>query len=158
MDSEKFLQLHQIKYTIHHHRAVYTCEEAEKYCHNIPGISSKNLFLRNENKQRYFLAVLPANKRIDLKKFAQLVKSKKISFANTQSLKEKLNTTSGSVSPFNLLHDQEHQIELFIDQQVYDAKIVGFHPNYNTATIELSQKMFHKFLQTLKNPTTIANL
>jgi len=46
-----------------------------------------------------------------------------------------------------LLNDKNHEIEVYIDKKVYDALIVSFHPNRNTASLELTGEMFRKFLQ-----------
>ena len=100
---EQFLQSHHIEYILHEHPAVFTCEEAEKHCVNVPGLAGKNLFLRSEKSARYFLVVLPAAKRADLKKVAEMVGERRISFANADILREKLGLEPGSVSPFGLI-------------------------------------------------------
>ena len=78
---EQYLQANQIKYVLHEHPAVFTCEEAEKYCGDIPGLPCKNLLLRDKKKRRYFLLILPAEKRADLKKIGETVGESKVSFA-----------------------------------------------------------------------------
>ena len=66
-----------------------------------------------------------------------------------EGLKDKLGLEAGSVSPFGLLNDTAEEVEVFIDKEIYNADIVNFHPNRNTASIELPNEMFHKFLETL---------
>lgn len=155
---ETFLQSHQITYNLYEHPAVYTCEEAEKYCGDIPGLACKNLFLRDKKKKRYFLLILPAQKRSDLKEFAKVVGEEKVTFASSGDLMEKLGLEPGSVSPFGVVNDMKNEVELYIDKEVADADIVSFHPNRNTATLELSKEMFHKFLQSIKNLHTIIDI
>jgi Ala-tRNA(Pro) deacylase len=53
----------------------------------------------------------------------------------------------GSVSPFGLINNENKDVEVYIDKQVYDADIVNFHPNINTASLSLTSEMFHKYLQ-----------
>jgi Ala-tRNA(Pro) deacylase len=65
---EIYLKDKQIEYKLHEHPAVFTCAEAEKHCSHIPGIASKNLFLRDQKKQRFFLVVMSAEKKPTLKK------------------------------------------------------------------------------------------
>lgn len=155
---ENYLKSNHIDFIKHEHREVFTCEDVEKYCPDIPGMACKNLFLRNQKKKRYFLLVLPADKQTDLKKFAELAGDKKLSFGSADDLIEKLSLKPGSVSPFGLINDTEGEIELFIDKEVLDADIVSFHPNHNSASLELSKEMFHKFLGTLKNKYTVVEL
>lgn len=148
---EKNLQGSQIQYILHKHPAVYTCEEAEKYCGDIPGLACKNLLLKDKKGRRYFLIVLAAAKKADLKRIGEIVGENKVSFASPEALKEKLGLKPGAVSPFGLLNDKNHEVEVYIDEEVYNAHIVSFHPNRNTASLELTGKMFRKFLQTLEN-------
>lgn len=152
---EKYLQDNQIKYVLHEHPAVYTCEEAEKYCSDIPGLACKNLLLKDKKGRRHFLIVLPATKRADLKGISEAVGENKVSFASAEALKEKLGLEPGAVSPFGLLNDQHHEVEVYVDEAVYNADIVSFHPNRNTASLELTGEMFRKFLQNINNKVNV---
>ncbi|MBD3238106.1 MAG: prolyl-tRNA synthetase associated domain-containing protein [Candidatus Moranbacteria bacterium] len=145
----RFLDDNKIEYKLHEHPAVYTCEQAKKYCTGIPGIAGKNLFLTDKKKGRFFLVVMPANKRMDLKGFAKKVKAIKLSFGSSQELEKLLELTPGSVSPLGLLNDQKQMVELFIDSDVLASDMVNFHPNDNKASVELTQAMFRRFLEKL---------
>ncbi|MBI5152067.1 prolyl-tRNA synthetase associated domain-containing protein [Candidatus Peregrinibacteria bacterium] len=157
-DVEQFLKSNQIEYVLHEHPAVYTCEEAEKYCADIPGLACKNLLLRDPKGERYFLAILPAKKRLDLKKLGDIVGIKKITFATHEALQEKLGLETGAVSPFGLINDKNNEVELYIDEELYNADIVSFHPNVNTASLELSRDMFHKFLEKINHKVNVITL
>ncbi|OGF23397.1 hypothetical protein A2Y83_02450 [Candidatus Falkowbacteria bacterium RBG_13_39_14] len=158
MNVEEFLKSKGVDYILHEHPAVYTCGEAEEYNKNIPGIAAKNLFLRDKKGTRYFLVVSPAKKQIDLKKFAQLAEVNKVTFASKETLEGKLGLAAGAVSPFGLLNDTDKEVELFIDEEIYNADIVSFHPNINTATLELSKDMFRKFLEVIERKFKIIGL
>lgn len=155
---EDFLKSQGIQYILHEHPAVYTCEEAEKYCGNIPGLACKNLLLKGRKSGRYFLVILPAKKRADLKKIGKIVDDKQITFANTENLLEKLGLEPGSVSPFGLINDKKNEIEVCVDKDVYNADRVSFHPNRNTASLELSGEMFRKFLQIIEHEIRVVYL
>lgn len=157
-DVEQFLQSKGIQYTLHEHPAVFTCEDAEIHCKNVPGLACKNLVLKDKKSGRYFLLILPAAKRMDLKKFSEMVGQKNITFASADVLREKLGVDPGSVSPFGLLNDTEKEMEVYVDSEVYNAEIVGFHPNRNTATLELSREMFWKFLELLGQKKSVVEL
>jgi Ala-tRNA(Pro) deacylase len=152
-----FLDEQQIPFVLHEHPAVFTCEEAEQHCGDIPGLPCKNLFLRDKRKKRYLLAVLPAEKRMNLKHFGEFV-GDKMGFASAEDLMEKLGLEVGAVTPFGLLNDEGEKVELFVDKEVYDAEIVSFHPNVNTATLELPHESFVKFLEVLPHDVRIAAL
>lgn len=151
MDIKSFLEENDIEHNWHEHPAVFTCEEADKHCSHIPGLALKNLFLKDKKGRRFFLFITTAEKRVDLKKLAESVEMKKITFANTDELKEKLNLTPGAVSPFGLLNDENGEVDVFIDKEVMGADILSFHPNINTASVEITSEMFKKFLNTINH-------
>ncbi|MBI5346880.1 MAG: prolyl-tRNA synthetase associated domain-containing protein [Chlamydiae bacterium] len=157
-DVENFLRSHGIDYILHIHPAVFTCDEAKKICKDIPGLPCKNLFLQDREGKRFFLVILPAEKKLDFAKFAKLMEANKVVFGDNKMLQEKLKVEPGSVSLFGILNDQQKEVELCIDQEVYQADIVSFHPNINTATIELAKEMFHKFLKSLDRNFKILEL
>lgn len=140
---------HRIEFQVHEHPPVQTCDELAQY--NVPGLACKNLFLRDQKKTRYLLVVLPAAQQTDLKKLAEQVGDKKLSFVNPETMKQKLGVEPGAVSPFGLLNNTEGDVELWISREVMEASVVHFHPNRNTASVELTKEMFDRFLKTLNH-------
>ncbi len=155
---EDFLKKNEVEYILHEHPAVFTCEESAKYCSHIPGVSSKNLFLRDEKKQRYFLVILDSKKRADLKKLGEIFEAKRLSFANENDLNEKLGLKPGAVSLFGILNDAEKGVEVYIDEDFYEEPIVTFHPNRNTASVELSKEMLHKFIESVEHKVSVVKI
>lgn len=156
MDVLDYLKKHDISFVEHRHSAVFTVEEAKNdpIHTKIEGIHSKNLFLKNRKSTRFFLVVMPANKPFHISEFENIVNDK-IKFGNEQNLKELLGVSAGAVSPFGLLNDTEHIVELFIDEEIWNAKIVSFHPNDNSKTLELQGKDFQTYVDSLKNPLRV---
>jgi Ala-tRNA(Pro) deacylase len=144
---EDYLRQHGVEFILHEHPAVFTCEEADLHCGHIPGLPSKNLFLKDKKGRRYFLLILPASKRADLKKISLLVGEPKLTFASPRELMEKLQLEPGAVSPFGLINDQEKMVEVYLDEDVRDAEATSFHPNRNTASLELTKEMFQRYLK-----------
>jgi len=155
---ESFLKENKISYLLHIHKAVYTTSEAEKFCQSVKGMHCKNLFLYEKRSNRYFLVILPAFKNVDFKKLFSELCCKRLQFASSVLLEEKLNLQAGSVSLFGLLNDENDEVELIIDEDVYNSDVVSFHPNINTATIELEKDMFYQVLGLLKKNHKIIKL
>ncbi len=152
------MHLHEIVHKRYDHPAVYTVAEAEAACAHVPGIASKNIFLRTKKKDRYFLVVLPARKQLELKVLEQLLGVKKLSLASPEDLMTYLGLTPGSVSPFGLIHDTGARVEAIIDRDIVDADQVSFHPNVNTASLVLSHDMFARYLATLRHHVAVYDL
>jgi Ala-tRNA(Pro) deacylase len=147
-----------IAYVKHEHSAVFTCEEAEKWCGNIPGGKSKSLFLRNRNGDKHFLVIMEAEKKLDMKGLAVLLGESKLSFASEERLQKYLKLTPGAVSPFGLINDEKKEVVVIIDQDLLKHSRLSYHPNVNTATLELATKDFRKFLVSTGNTVKILQL
>ena len=135
-----------IDYKKYDHPAVFTVEESKKIKANIPGASTKNLFLRNKKKTNYYLVCLLAEKKVDLKVLAERLNEDRFSFGSPADLKARLDLTPGSVSPFGLINDRANQGKVVVDRDFDKFKQVGFHPNDNQATVVLAVSDFEKFL------------
>jgi len=136
-----------IQYTRYEHPPVYTVEEAQQYWKDIEGAHSKNLFLRNNKGNRHFLVVLEQSKSADLKDLSAKLAAGKLSFASERRLQEHLGLETGAVSPFGIINDEKKAVALVIDRALQKKEYVNFHPNVNTATVNLSFKDFEKFLK-----------
>lgn len=135
-----------IDFARYEHPPVFTVSEARLYWADLVGAKCKNLFLRDEKGKRHFLVIADQAKVIDLKKLAQLVGEKRLTFASEERLRRLLGVEPGSVSPFGLINDLHHEVEVLIDADLEKAERINFHPNINTVTIGLSFSDFKKFL------------
>ena len=106
--------------------------------------------MKEKKSRRFYLVVISANKRIDLKALGSKLNNK-IKFANAEDLKKILDLEPGSVSPFGLINDKEHIVKVIIDRDIWDAELVNFHPNINTETVELTKEGFRKYIKSLDN-------
>ena len=143
---ERYLEDLGIVCERHDHPPVATVAEAEQYWGGIDALHAKNLFLRNQKGSRHFLVVLAFTRRGDLAALGEHFGEKKLGFASPERLLAHLGLTPGSVSPFGLINDPGHKVEVAIDVAIRDAARVAFHPNVNTATLVLSGADFQRYL------------
>jgi Ala-tRNA(Pro) deacylase len=141
-----------IPYVRHEHPPVATVEEAEKHWAGLQGTHCKNLFLRNYKGNHHYLVIAPVTRGIDLKKLTAELGEDRLSFASAERLKRWLGVEPGSVSPFGLLNDEAHQVRVICDLSLKASACLGFHPNINTATLEVGLADFEKFLAFCGNP------
>lgn len=155
---EQFLQSHNITYNYHVHPAVFTAEQAESFHTIVPGLTGKNLFLIDRKSGRKFLFILPLTKKADLKFLAKHFGVSKLSFGSPDLLREKMWLEPGSVSPFGLINNKDKDIELYIDADIYNAELVNFHPNINTASLSLTREMFHNYLKAIPHKANVVEV
>lgn len=141
------LQNLNINFVEHKHPPLFTCEDAEQYYGKMLGGKSKNLFLRNRKGNQQYLVIVESNKMLDLKQLSETLKETRLNFASPERLLKYLGLTPGSVTPFGLMNDIHKEIIVVIDNDLWQYNQVNFHPNINTATLELSTSDFKKFLQ-----------
>ena len=127
---------------------------SQKYNKNIRGIHSKNLFVKDRKSKRFYLVILPADKKLNLEELDKKL-GDKLKFANENNLKEILGVESGAVSPFGLINDKNNNAIVVTDNKIWNSDYVSFHPNINTETLELTKEDFHKYLNSLKNRINI---
>lgn len=83
---------------------------------------------------------------LDIHDLEKRLKQGKISFASEQRMEKYLGIKPGSVSPFGIINDSEHQVHVFFDITLKKAKKISFHPNINTASIVLDLNDFLRFM------------
>lgn len=144
---KKYLSANGIEYKIHEHPAIFTVEESRKLIKDKPYFHSKSLFLKDENGN-FYLVSMNAYKRLDIKLLKKHLNAKKLNFASPEELKQELNLTPGSVSIFGMIYAKN--TNMIVDKELWNAKFVGFHPNINTETLEISHENLEKFYNSLK--------
>ncbi len=137
-----------IKFEEVNHGAVWTTEEADKAIEGKEGVPSKTLFMAGKKDRRFYLIIMDDHKRLELKKVGELI-GDRLHFGSEEKLQEKLGLVPGMVSLFGLINNQEHDIEIYIDKELLNEKIITFHPNDNTATFFISMDDMFKFIKEL---------
>lgn len=145
----KYLESINIKYDIIYHPAVLTTKKADEYIEGKEGVPSKTILMAGKKDRKFYLFIMDDKKRLDIKKMNELVEDK-LHFAKEEHLMEKMGLKPGSVSIFGLLNNKDHDINIYIDKEILDEKIITFHPNENTATLFISIDDMFKFLKELK--------
>ncbi|MCU0243165.1 MAG: prolyl-tRNA synthetase associated domain-containing protein [Acidobacteria bacterium] len=135
-----------VAYVRHEHPPVATVEEAEKHWGALKGTHCKNLFLRNYKGNRHYLVIAPVTRGIDLRRLNAALGEDRLSFASPERLKRWLGVEPGSVSPFGLVNDGERHVRVVCDEALRTSPFLGFHPNVNTATLEIAFADLEKFL------------
>ena len=117
----------------------------------IPGMGTKNLFVRNRKKSQYYLVIIEHQKRADMKALAKLLGEERLSFGSDEDLMKYLGLTPGSVSALGLINDTTHAVDVVIDEDLLNAGKVHCHPNINTSTLVMAAADFKKFLDSTGN-------
>ena len=128
-----------IRHGVTEHGAVFNMEELDAVEMPHKDRLAKNLFVRDDKKENYYLITVRGERRVDLKEFKRTFGTRHLTFAGEEDMKRLLGVLPGSVSPFGLLNDSEHKVRFFVDRSfMEDDGLIGIHPNDNTATVWLN--------------------
>lgn len=122
-------------------------------------IICKNLFLCNRQKTKFYLLMIPGDKKFLTKNLSAQINSARLSFAGKEDMLKFLDVTPGSVSVLGLMNDHGHIVQLLIDSDVLQSEYVGCHPCINTSSLRMKTKdLMEKVIPALQHEPVIVNL
>ena len=134
-----FLKSEGLDFEVTEHEAVFSMDELTDTPLPYPDRDAKNLFVRDDKRNNYYLITVRGDKRVDLKQFKKTYGTKTLSFASPDELMSFLKLTPGSVTPLGILSDEQSLVKVFLDKEFFEGDgRIGVHPNDNTATVWLS--------------------
>jgi Ala-tRNA(Pro) deacylase len=143
----QFLNENHFDYQRLEHLPVLTCAEAERLRPVSSAVSTKNLFLCDKKARKFYLAVTSCEKNMDFKQLADLLGVSKLRFSSEENLDRLLGVSRGAVTVLGLVNDVAHQVELWVDADVWQGENFLCHPLVNTATLLLSKGTLERFFE-----------
>ncbi|MGB0749475.1 MAG: prolyl-tRNA synthetase associated domain-containing protein [Magnetospiraceae bacterium] len=129
----------------YHHPPVATVAEAKAHWAEIDAVHCKNLFFKDA-KGVYWLVVVPFARELNIKTLHKTIGAKRLSFGSADRLREVLAVEPGSVTPFALINDTGHQVNLVLDAWMMAQDLVAYHPLVNTMTTTVAPEGLMRFL------------
>ena len=119
------------------HEATMTMEACAAVDEVLEATICKNLLLCNRQCTAFYLLMLPGDKVFKTSALSKQIGSSRLSFASAEYMEEYLDITPGSLSVMGLMNDQDHHVELLMDEDVLKGEYIGCHPCINTASLRL---------------------
>lgn len=139
------------------HPPIFTVEEAKSVRDLLRGAHTKNLFLRNK-KGAMWLVTLMEDKRVDLKRLSALLNAGKLSFGSPERLLSNLGVRPGSVTPFSVINDTDHNVTLILDRDLMEFETLNFHPLRNDQTTNIAATDLLVFARAVSHMPTILEI
>lgn len=159
MDSYLFLEENGVDYIRAEHDEAATielCEEIEKV---IDAKICKNLLLCNRQQTKFYMLLIPGDMVFKTKYLSAQINSARLSFASGEQMEKMLNVTPGSLTVLALMYDENKEIELLIEKNVFKEEFFGCHPCVNSATVRFkTEDLKNKVLPALNREYTIVDL
>ncbi|MBQ0049742.1 MAG: prolyl-tRNA synthetase associated domain-containing protein [Bacteroidales bacterium] len=156
-----YLREHDIPYNCYTHPEGKTIEEAKRWWKDDGSVHCKNIFMRNHKGNQHYLICYHCDHVFDIHDLEARLKAKlqaqgkpscgKLSFASPERMMRYLGLEPGSVSPFGLINDEEHHVQLFLDECLQTAPLLSFHPNDCRGTVVIEREAFLCYLASVGN-------
>lgn len=129
-----YLEKNRIKFEVIDHRQVFTAHDLAMTLHLPHSQIAKSLLIKADNN--FILAVLPADKNLDMRKLAKLVKAKKLSMPKENIMKEKFKVKPGALPAFGGLY----KLPVYIDKIILKQKKILLSSGSFVQSVLLSPK------------------
>lgn len=126
------LDADKIPYEIIEHEPVYTNPTMAAALNVTESETVKSLVLLTKEKEMVVL-VMPGDKRVDWKKAAAGIGTKKVSFAKPEAVLEKVGCEVGCVPPFGQLTE----LPIFMDPELAKKDTVYFNPGVHDKSFKI---------------------
>ncbi len=139
-----FLDELKVPYRVKHHsKPAFTSEDAarERGVHLSQIV--KTMLLINQD-DAVLVAVLPAHKKLDLKKLKKLTGSKELQFMDKESIEKKTRLIVGAVAPVGKLI---MGIPMFVEPSIFDEEFLDISSGDPTAGLELHRDVLKELLR-----------
>lgn len=116
---EKYLQTHDIPYLMRHHAPAMTARQLAELEDIDPHEVAKVVIMRDQ--KQYFMLVLPADYKLDLKQTRQMIQSRNAWIASEQDLQQLFPACElGAMPPFGELYNMQvyAETDLSEDQEI----------------------------------------
>jgi Ala-tRNA(Pro) deacylase len=146
-----------IETTTQDHPPLLTVEDSKRLRGDLPGGHCKNLFLKDK-KDRYWLVVTLEDRKVDIKALDKRLGAARLSFASAERLWTVLGVNPGSVTPFALINDREHKVQVVLDAAMMREALLNYHPLVNNRTTAIKSADLVRFIEACGHRPATLNL
>ena len=129
---KKLLDENNVQYKCWTHEPVRTSEDAAKIRGTPLESGAKALVLRSEGK--FLMVVIAGDKKMDLKKVKEVIKSRRLSLATPEEVLQVTHCEIGSVPPFGNLVS----IPVYLDRSLLRSPVINFNAGRHDTSIAMS--------------------
>ena len=146
-----------IETVTHRHPPLFTVEESKRLRGALPGGHCKSLFFKDK-KGALWLVVTLEDQVLDLKRLHKRIGSARLSFGKPELLWEVLGVKPGAVTPFALINDTGHRVDVVLDAAMMEWDLLNYHPLENDATTAIARRDLSAFVAACGHEARIVDL
>jgi Ala-tRNA(Pro) deacylase len=89
---------------------------------------------------------VPADQQVELRALSETIGANRLSFGSADRLMRYLGVAPGAVTLLAVFNDPAGAVDLFVDEDLWQASAFQFHPLVNTATLVISRPEVARFV------------
>jgi len=131
---KELLDKNNIQYSVKHHEPLFTSEQAAKVRGDSLKQGAKSIVMKSKDK--YFLIVISAAKKINSKKLKKILNVKSLSFISEEELEKITGLKTGAIPPFGSILN----LKTYVDKSLLENKEIAFNAGSRTDSIKMKLK------------------
>jgi Ala-tRNA(Pro) deacylase len=141
MNIPSFLEEHHCSFTVVPHHVTYSAERLAHELH-VPGREvAKTVMLQTDGNREFVVAVLPANKKVDMDRVSQLLGRKTVKLADEDQIATQCpDCELGVLPPFG----SQYGMKTITDASLADDKEIVFEGNTHREAIQMKFDEFRR--------------
>ena len=149
MNLQQFLLHQSVEFDVIPHRDVHDASHLAQTLHIKGKNVAKTVLLRADHGFRYFVAVLPANRRVDLSRLGHFLSDCDLQLASESEVAQHCtDCAAGILPPFG----SQYGLSTVMDESLIDANEIVFEGNNHRQAIRMKQEDFRAIEQPLIFP------
>lgn len=135
---KSLLDQNKIDYQELEHKPVFTSEQASAIRGLPESVGAKSLLLRLKTKEgdRYIMAIIPGNSRLDNRKIKQIYNARDVTFVKPEKVLELVGCEIGAVYPLGSICN----IETIADPSIANNEKISFNPARHDHSMTIATK------------------
>ncbi|XP_002737969.1 prolyl-tRNA synthetase associated domain-containing protein 1-like [Saccoglossus kowalevskii] len=142
------------------HPEVFTVETMMPYVGHLPGVHTKNFFLKDKKKKGLWLMTVKHDREVNLGKISKEVGAPGgLRFADESIMLDKIGVGQGCVTPIALYNDKNKDVKFILDSDIINGghERMYCHPMVNSATIGIKPEDFKSFIESTGHSPILLN-
>ena len=152
MNIDKFLQAQSVEYDVIPHRATYDAQRLAQELHVTGHEVAKTVLVRCNHGYQYVVAVLPADRRIDMEKMSEALGGSELQLATEVEIAEHCpDCEFGALPPFGT----QYGMQTIVDESLTHDETIVFEGNAHDEAIRMKFADFQRLEEPLVAPFTV---
>lgn len=135
-----------VKFEVIEHEPVKTSQDASRVRNAPLKAGIKAIVVKERGAQNFYVADIPADKKVDFKKLEKIIGCDSLTMASPQEVLEQTGCEVGGVPPLG----HKKQLIIYIDHGVFDNDFNEFNAGLTTTSVRINSKALEKVFNALK--------